>query len=198
MKGRIVFLVIVGLALLLGLQVFSEYGRAQGVSFGVSSTQIGVVSLRRLFQQSKDNALYRQKATAEQEKIIVELNKLSIEVEAEQAGLKAFKEGSVDYLAAMKEVFTKQASLQAMREFHKQQMELKDQQFTERFYQDVIRIVRQVAEQKGLALVFEKDEVELPAANASELMMLIRTHKLLYSGGCVDITGEVLSRLDGE
>ena len=55
---------------------------------------------------------------------------------------------------------------------------------------------QEVAKKKKLDLVLEKNELEFPSANASELMMEIRTHKVLYSSGCVDLTDEVIATLD--
>ncbi len=172
--------------------------RSAGSKADIPGSRIGVVSIRKIFQDCKRNAKYRQEATAEQDKVIAELKKLSKEIEAERAGLQTLKAGSDDHLALMKEILAKQANLQALQEFHKQQMALKDRRWTEELYKDILREVREVAEQKSLDLVFEKDEVELPALNASELMLTIRTHKLLYSGGCLDVTDEVTARLDGE
>lgn len=162
------------------------------------SVKIGVVSVRKVFQECKRNARYVAEAAAEDGRVVAGLQKLSGQIEAERAGLRALKQGSSDYLAAMREILTKQASLQAQREFHKQQMELKDQQWTEQLYKDILRYTEEVAKEKGLDLVFEKDEVELPAPSPNELMMTIRTHKLLYSGGCMDITDEVLALVDAE
>ncbi|MHC4659415.1 MAG: hypothetical protein ACYS83_09625 [Planctomycetota bacterium] len=45
-------------------------------------------------------------------------------------------------------------------------------------------------------MVIEKDEVEFPALSVDSAMLAIRTHKLLYSGGCQDITNEVMARID--
>ena len=172
--------------------------RSAGSKADIPDSRIGVVSIRKIFQDCKRNAKYRQEATAEQDKVIAELEKLSKEIEAERAGLQTLKAGSDDHLALMKEILAKQANLQALQEFHKQQIALKDQKWTEELYKDILREVREVAEQKSLDLVFEKDEVELPALSANELMLTIRTHKLLYSGGCLDVTDEVTARLDGE
>ena len=172
--------------------------RSAGSKADIPGSRIGVVSIRKIFQDCKRNAKYRQEATAEQDKVIAELKKLSKEIEAERAGLQTLKAGSDDHLALMKEILAKQANLQALQEFHKQQMALKDQKWTEELYKDILQEVREVAERKSLDLVFEKDEVEFPASSANELMLTIRTHKLLYSGGCLDITDEVTARLDEE
>ena len=174
-----------------------EYTRAESKA-DTPSLNIGVVSVRKIFGECKKNARYREEATAEQGKIVAEMEKLSKEIEAGKAGLKTLKAGSSDHLALMKEMFEKQARLEAQREFYKQQMALKDQRWTEELYTNILRETGEVAKQKGLDLVFEKDEIDLSTPNANELMLTIRTHKLLYSGGCLDITDEVMTRVDAE
>lgn len=188
------------LSFLAGAVVLSfAYGYSRAGSEAVKvGPKIGVVSIQRVFQQCKRNAGYIEQANAEQEKIIAELDKLSKAIEADRAGLKTLKAGSSDHSALMKEMLEKQAKLQAQTEFHKQQMTLKDQRWTEQLYQEVLRITGKVAEEKGLDLVFEKDEIELPAVSANDLMLTIRTHKLLYCGGCLDISDEVMALLDKE
>jgi Skp family chaperone for outer membrane proteins len=163
-----------------------------------SVVKVGVVSILKVFQNCKKNEKYRQLAAAEQTKVDVELEKLSKQIEAEEAGLKALKAGSDDYLARAKQILTERASLQAQQEFYKQQAALKEQQWTEEVYKDVLRIVAEVAKEKGINLVLERDEPEFPLSNYTELMTVISTHKVLYSSGCEDISDEVLARLDAE
>jgi Skp family chaperone for outer membrane proteins len=161
-----------------------------------SGLKIAVVSIAKIFQNCKRSVSYREEAGAEQNGIIAELEKLSKEIEAERAGLKTLKEDSSDYMARAKELFEKQASYQARQEFYKQQMELKDKLWTKELYQDILRIAGEIAKEKGLDLVFREDEIDFSEANTSELGLAIRTQKLLYSGGCLDITDEVTARLD--
>ena len=157
-----------------------------------------VVSIRRIFQESKKGISYRQEAIAEQDRIVAELDKLSKEIEAEKAGLKTLRPDSSDYMAKAKALFEKQANYQARQEFYKQQMELKDQLWTKTLYQDILRIAGDVAKEKGLDVVFREDEVDFSDPDISELGLAIRTQKLLYSGGCIDITDEVKAKLDAE
>jgi len=158
--------------------------------------RIGVVNVRKIFQDCKRNAGYREEVVAERGRIVAELDGLSREIEAERAGLKALREVSDDYMASMKEILEKQARLQSQQEFYKLRGEYKEKRWTEGLYKDILRATGEVAKQRGLDLVLEKDEVELPAPSANELMLTIRTHKLLYSGGCLDITDEVMARVD--
>lgn len=160
------------------------------------SSKIGVVDLRKVFQQCKRNVKYREEATAEQNTVMIELEKLSKEIEAGRLGLQTLKSDSTDYMAAVKELLTKQAKLQAQQEFYKQQLEMKDQRWTEQLYQDIINATGKVAEEKGLDVVLENEQPEFPAMSANDLMMSIRTNKVLYSGGCHDITDDVIAKID--
>jgi len=173
-----------------------EASRADSAS-GFDNTKIGVVSIRKIFQECKANADYRQKATMEQEKTLSELDKLSKEIEAQQAGLKTLKSGTPEYMELVKKLLNKQGELQAGREFGKQQFALKDQNWTTKLYKQILQITEKIAQERGLNLVLEKDESEtIDSSTANELMLTIRTHKVLYSEGCLDITGEVMARLD--
>lgn len=177
------------------LFVGHQHSGAASASDGTQS-KIGVVGIRQIFQDCKRNVEYREEATAEQQKIITELDRLKKEIEVEEAGLKALKAGSSDYMDIMKSVLEKQATLQAKQEYHKQQMALRDQKWTEQLYTEILRQTAAVAKEKGLEIVLEKDEPELPALSAQELLMTIRTHSVLYCGGCLDITDEVMRRVD--
>ncbi|MCX5639144.1 MAG: OmpH family outer membrane protein [Planctomycetota bacterium] len=172
-----------------------EYSQAQPKADKPTS-KIGIVSVRKAFRNSKKNSKYREQTIAEQTKIDAEDEKLSKEIEAQEAGLKALKPGSSDHLAQFKVILEKRANLEAQRQFNKQHRGLKDHRWTEELYREILRITNELAQQKGLDLVVEADEPEFPVESANELMMTLSTHKVLYSGGCLDLTDEVVGRLD--
>ncbi|MHC4394704.1 MAG: OmpH family outer membrane protein [Planctomycetota bacterium] len=160
------------------------------------SLKIGVVSIAKIIQNCQRITKYKEKTIAEQGKIDAELNRLTKEIEAETAGLRTLKVNSDDYMAQVKEIFTKQANLQAQQKFYEQQGPLKEQRMIEELYKDILHETGNIARQKGLAMVFEKSEPELPSQSYAELTTIIRTHKLLYSEGCVDITNDVMAKVD--
>jgi Skp family chaperone for outer membrane proteins len=173
-------------------------GRGSAAEVSAANPRIGVVSVERIFEKCRRNIGYRQEVSAENERVTAELERLNQDIEAQKNSLVALKTGSADHLARIREILEKQASLQAQREFHKQQLEFKNQRWTEQLYQRILAEVERVAGQKALDVVLEVDEVDLPAPNPNELMLAIRTHKVLYSGGCTDITDEIVARLDAE
>lgn len=158
--------------------------------------KIGVISVQKIFQECKRSVKYREDTIAERDRINAELVKLMEEIDAGKEGLKTLKAGSSDYMALMKEVLTKQVSLQAQQTFYEQQRALKEQKMVEELYKDILRETSEVAKQKDLDLVFERSEPELPALSAKELTATISTHKLVYGGALLDITDDVMARLD--
>jgi len=172
-----------------------EYSQAQSKS-NTPSSKIGIVSILKVFRDSKRSDAHRTEIIAEQIKIRAALQKLSKEIEAQEAGLKALKPESSDYLAQRKELIDKQFRLEAEQKFYKEQAILKQYKWSKELYQDILRITSELAEQKGLDLVLKKDEIDLLALSVNEISETVRTHKVLYSGGCIDISDEVVARLD--
>ena len=163
-----------------------------------TSLEIGTVSILKIFRDCKRSAVHRSQLIAEQRAIVAELERLSIEIQAEEAGLKALKIDSSDYMVRRKEIINKRVNMEAQQEFSKEQMILKQYKWSKELYQEILSIVSELAGERGLDLVIEKDEIDLLAFGINELSQTIRTHKVLYSGGCVDISDEVVARLDKE
>ena len=174
-----------------------EYSQAQSKS-NTPSSKIGVVSILKVFRDCKRSDAHRTEFNAEQSKIIAALKTLTKEIEKQEAGLKALKPESSDYLAQRKVLIDNQARLEAEQKFYKEQGILKQYKWSKELYQDILRITSELAEQKGLDLVLRKDEIDLLALSVNEISETVRTHKVLYSAGCVDISDEVVARLDKE
>lgn len=68
-------------------QISSIEHRALSIENPVSN--VGVVSIRKIFADCKRNAKYRDQVIAEQGRIAAELDRLSREIEAQNQGLKA-------------------------------------------------------------------------------------------------------------
>jgi Skp family chaperone for outer membrane proteins len=188
------------LGCLIGVVVLSvayEYSIAAAKSESSPSSKMGVVSVRQVFLDCKRSLKYKTEIMAEQSKLKAELDDMEKEIESEEAELKTLKSGTAEYLTQIKTVLEKRAKLQAQQEFVKQQLSTKDKQWTEELFKDVLTAAKELAQQKGLDIVFERTEPEFPISS-EELRMVMSTYKILYSGGCVDLTKEVVARLDAK
>ena len=190
-KTAIILSCLIGVAF---LSIGYEYSRAEPEQS--TSEKIGVVDVRAIFRDCKRNINYREQVLADYKKSMAELEKLAKEIEADEAGLKTLKQGSPDYMNQYKQLLEKQANLNAQREYNKQQRVLNEQQNTEELYKDILQIARELALQNNLDLVLEKNEPEFPMASTEELVATLNTHKVIYSSGCLDLTKEVIARLD--
>lgn len=185
--------VIVTIVVLMGF----EYSSA-GPKADEPVPKIGVVSIQEIFGKSKRSSKYEVNIVSAQSRVTAELNKLSKEIEADKAGLKTLKVGSSDHLSQVKDILEKEGKYNAQKNYHQQEKAFKYQQYIEGLYLDILKETNEVAKEKGLMMVVEKDEVEFPALSVDGAMLAIRTHKLLYSGGCLDITADVMTRLDAK
>jgi len=172
-----------------------EYGRAD-TKGDKSSLKIGIVSIKKIFKDCKSSAKHREEGMAMRGKFEAELEQLSAQIEADRAALRTRKPDSNDYQDLLKGVLTKQGTLQAQQKFYEQQLAMKEQGAVEEIYKDILRVTAEVAKQKGLDLVFEMSEPEFPSAGTNELTLTMSTHKLLYSAGCLDITNDVMAKID--
>ncbi|MHC4726687.1 MAG: OmpH/Skp family outer membrane protein [Planctomycetota bacterium] len=174
-----------------------EYSQAQQKA-NTSSHKIGIVSIVKILRNCKRSTAHRTRMNTEQSKIIAELQEISKQLKSQENMLGALKQDSSDYLAQRKEIINTRASLETLQAINKEQTILKDYKWRKKFYQDVLRITFELAEQKGLDVVLEKDEINISALSVNELNQTMITHKVLFSGGCMDITDEVMARLDKE
>ena len=177
------------------LLVMSQFGLAK-LEATKPVSRMGVVSIQKILQDSKRSARYREDAAAEFNKIKLKLSKMELDIGALKDGLKTLKIGSNDHMALLKDILEKSALLQAEQKFFEQQMGFKEQTMVEDLFNEILVKVGEVAEAKGLDVVFERTEPQFPMANGEELERSIGSHKVLFSGGCLDITEDVITLIN--
>lgn len=192
MKVRMIVLVC-----LMGVAIFfvsQPYSVAQQ---NKPTLNIGVISVDKLLRDCKATANFRERMNAENAKRKAEMEQLSLEIQALDAGLRsgALVVGSEDYFKQHLDLAKKEANLQALNEYYPQQQSAEQQIWTQQLYQKILKTTKDLAEEKDLPLVIERSE---PDFSQRDLGLIISTYKVIYSGGCIDITAEVLARLDAE
>jgi len=187
--------VLLGLFLVTGMA--QQYLCAKTGKPTIAPAKIAVVSIRRVFENSRKHAQWQEKIQAENKTFIAELEKLSKEIAAIRADMDTRKVASSDHLDLMRQSMEKNATLEAKENFYKQDIMMKEQRWTEQLYQEILAATGVAAKQKGLDMVLVKSEPQFPSVNASELMLTVRTNQVLYHTEQMDITNDVLMVLDG-
>lgn len=161
-----------------------------------SLSRIAVVSVRRIFENCKKNTQWQQVMEGERKKIVAELEKISSEAKAFKADMETRKPGSTDYLNLMREMIEKESLLNAKEKFYQQELTFKEQQWTEQLYIEIVAAIGNVAKQKNLDLVLAKEDNQFPSPSPNELLLTIKTSKVLFHADDMDITNEVLAVVD--
>lgn len=176
------------------LFVVHEFGFAQPIT--PTASGIGLISVPRTLRDCKATVTFGIKAKAQGEQMVAAENALGEEIKTQTEQVKAFVPGTAEYMAQYKILLLKQGELKATQEFNNQQRGASQRAWAEKIYKEVLRITKEVAARRGLDLVLQRSEPEFPILSADQLMMTLSSHKVLYGGGCMDITDEVIAELD--
>jgi Skp family chaperone for outer membrane proteins len=169
----------------------ADRGKAGTPTPGVQS--IGVVRVTEILQVLLKNRKYADEIIADRSKAQAELEALAKEIGTEEDGLTTLKPSSGDYLKQLEAVTVKKAHYSAHKELLDRQILLKQQLWTQKAYNEIVRAAREVAVEKGLSLVLAKDDPSISQPEA--ISALIATQKVLYCDGCPDITPDVQAKL---
>ncbi len=179
---------------LVALWMAMQYGRAAS-STTAPLSKIGVVSIRDVFNGSKKHAQYQNQLQKRVAQARAELDELTKQAEKQEGELKTYKPGTADYVKQYQTVLELRFKLQNQQELLKQQRMAEDKKWFEDLYKEALDDVKAIAKEKGLDLVLERSEPKIPLAS-EEMWSTVSTHKVLYAGGCVDLTNEVTDRVD--
>lgn len=172
-----------------------EYLQAQPNVTG-STLKIGVVSVHSALRNCKATLKFRERLIAEKVKMDSEEKTLATEGQILADSLRVYKPDSSEYMETFQKMVRTQSELKALQETNPRRRALKEMQWTQKIYKEILRITKELAAEKSLNMVLGADEPEFPFQRYEELVMALSTHKVLYNDGCVDLTNEVIAQLD--
>ncbi len=167
-------------------------GRSVASPPGVPS--VGVVRVVDLLVKLSEAGNLANTVRADQSKAQAELAALAKEIDTEERELMTLKPTSDDHLRQSEALAEKKAHLTAHRDLLDRQIRLKQELWTQKAYSQIMRATREVAAERGLSLILAKDDPN-SVPDAQGIRSVIATQKVLYCGGCPDITQEVQARL---
>jgi Skp family chaperone for outer membrane proteins len=188
-------LVLVSLGVLIAVCTGYNRGWAQA-SKQIPPAKVGVVNVDLILKNSRKNAQWQERMNAEKAKIQAELQKLGTEADTVKADMQTREVGSPDYMNMMSDWMLKVAVVDSKNKFYERQMTLKVQRWTEGLYNEIRSVVEKTAKTRGLDIVLSANETDFPAADMRYLLTIIKTNKVLYHSGGIDITEVVLAQVD--
>jgi Skp family chaperone for outer membrane proteins len=194
MKHSKTTLLVVGVALLVLLGAYQQ-GKLNADS-EVKPAKIGVVNVTKVLEDSARNKQWQEKMQQDQTDTKNQFNQMRTELEAIQANLKLRSPGTEDFLKLRQEMVEKGAMLEAKNKFYQDKVTFEMQRWTEELYQQLLKVVSDVAKDKGLDMVIADESLMLPSPSLQDFMLTVKTRKLLYHNKQYDLTDEVLAALD--
>ena len=196
MKTKVAILVVLlAVVMSLGFGFGSVIARGK---LNLQPPKVGIMSLRGVLEKCDKNVAANRKFAAEGKRITTQLESLQKEVEALEAVIKTRKPGSSDYMEKMQQLIEKKAKLEAMDKFYQQKFALQQQQWAEKLFQEVIAVTGEFAKSQGIDIVLAREEFEFPIENSNELMLTIKTGKVIYYADKLDITADVLAAMNAK
>ena len=117
-------------------------------------------------------------------------------LDAIQAELSALKRGSKEYEARLAEAERLRIDRAVAMQYKEGVLRRDHRRLTLEMYEEINKTLAAVAKDKGLDLVLYRDGELVDTDETLELLAQIRTRKVLYSDDRLDITAEVLDRLN--
>lgn len=186
-KNITIFLLIGALVSVLAL---NKTGTAK--SGNAKAPKTGVVSMRQILGESKKNRNFEAKLSEEAQQVKSELSELEKQIQSAREVLNALKPTSSDYSKRSKDLMEMEVRYEAKKQYFQQDLSRKQQIWAEESFKGILKVIEKVAKSKGLDMVLAKEDYLWPAQNSNELMLVIKTSKVLYSSDDLDITGDVL------
>lgn len=174
-------------------------GYRQGVAAAdkqIAPAKVAIVDISKILQNSQKHKQWQQKMTDQETQMKGEFQKDKEALEVLQKNLDLLNLGSKDYVDTMKEFLDKKSLLEAKDKFYQEKVNLEMLQWTENLYKQMLDVTSQIAQKKGLDIVLAQEELDTQSPSLRDLMLNIRTKKVLYCTTQIDITAEVLAVLD--
>jgi len=198
MNRTIPALMLVGVLVLTTLTIAQNMdNRAESAAPG--SAEVAVVDLVRIFNECEQiqhlNEMIRQK----QQEIAAEAKQRRERIENLRIMLSAFQPGSKDYETRRKELM--QLNIEANVWLQTREQEIEDDKFnwTRVIYEKSLDVVDKIAQERGLDFVAQRVEWkpdEIVDQNVTSLRRVIKERTLVYYRPSLDITDEVIQRLN--
>lgn len=174
-----------------------EYSSAQS---GIPISKIGTVDIIRVSKECNASKAFVEKTKEDIQKLRAEEEKLRIAIQALEKDLASghLKVGSPEFYNKNRELAEKEAQLKFPQDFNVQEQSLKNQLWQMDLYAKILKIANDIGAEKDLYLVLSVEEPEISPQNMDDFAIFVKTHKVLYKGGCMDLTDAVIARLNQE
>lgn len=160
--------------------------------------QIAVVDVARIFEQYKLTQDLESTFEQKRRDLGAEAEKRRESLDQMRRSLAAFDPTSQDYTQRENEMLKAEVEFQVWSTVEEKRLKNEHKQWLRRIYSDTQRVIGDIARSRGYELVLTYDRLMEDAPDSTALRQQILLQKVIYYNEQMDITDEVLTRLNGE
>jgi Skp family chaperone for outer membrane proteins len=189
---------VLGVAVL-GAGMFLNSAQAQPAPAAGKATVIRTVDMLKAFQKMQQRTDSDNELTALGEKLKKEGEKLRSDLEPLQKELAQYTVDTPEFRATQEKLLKKAAEIQTHQEFFERRMAMQSRLMTLSIYMNLKKAIEAYAKENGIDMVIMAEEANLAdSQSAQELQMKISLRKVLYANENLDITQQVVTKVNGD
>jgi len=163
-----------------------------------SAGEIAVVDVARIFEQYKLTQDLESSFEQQQRELTSQAEKKRESLDQMRRSLAAFDPTSQDYTKRENEMLKAEVEYQVWSTVEQKRLKSEHQNWLRRIYHDTQRVIGDIARSRGYDLVLTYDRLLEDASDSTSLRQQILLQKVIYYNDQMDITEEVLTRLNSE
>jgi len=159
---------------------------------------IAVIDVARVFEQYKLTRDLESTFDKQRRDLSAEADQRRQSVEQMRKSLAAFDPASNDYAQREEKLYRAEVEYQVWSGTQEKRLKSEHKRWLLRIYRDTQRIIGEIARSRGVDVVLTYDHLMEDAPDSTALRQQILLQKVIYHSDRVDITTEVLNRLNSE
>jgi len=189
-------LVLTGTIALLSLALCFGQGAAQSPSPAAAGAKIAVCDVVGLFNAYERARDIRTELDLKEKQITATDEGLRKKIERLQEQLESLAVDSKEYESRLRELSKLTVERMVSKETEERLILQRRLRETEQMYREILDTIASVANERGFHVVIHREEMETASRSAGELLNKIASRKCLYWSPSIDITAEVMDRLN--
>jgi Skp family chaperone for outer membrane proteins len=190
------YVLVIVVCLTVGLVLLTHLPAQTPVAPTAPEARVAVCDMQRIFSEYNRAKDLLAQLNEKRQALAAEDEQRSKAIDALQVELAGLKPGSAEYEARLAQAERQQIDRAVAMQFAESTLRREHRQLTMDMYVEVSQAVAAVAQDRGFNLVLYRDGVLVDTDETLELLAQIRSRKVLYCDEGLDISTDVLSRLN--
>jgi len=195
MKTRASWVVIISVAVAVWALV-ANVNHAQNTVASAGGTRIGVVDLVRVFNDFEQTKALNAELERYKRQVTEEKQRKEEDLSVEKQTLQGFSPDSEEYRQRRKALEKKVIEYQVWMRVKTESLEEQHRMWIERTYATATQCIADVAKERGIQVVLTREELDTSVEDTNVLRTQILNRKVVYYDSSLDLTSEVLTRLN--